>query len=114
MQTETGQKYRVRYGRQIKWGKPRETVIPKNVLVTIQPPDCKFVFFGIARCKLSVDHFSKKEGREIALTRALDAQKSYPVQGEQDFLLSHGGSMGFVAVKYVRTLLRHFEGLDQK
>lgn len=114
MQTASGLKYRVRYGYQQKEvkGTLRYYPHPKNVLVTI-PSGKDYVFFGIARCKLSADNFRKKEGRELALNRALQFFNN-DTTGLAAFYLSGDGTRGYCHVRYVRTLLRHFEGLDQK
>ena len=124
-QTTDGKKYRVRYASvpkrnasEIDW----YNLLRKNVLVTIEQGSGKdrFVFFGIARCKLSADNFSKKEGRELALSRALkfldicDSLGDDSLTGLASFYLDDEGARGYCKVRYVKTLLRHFEGLDQK
>lgn len=115
--TSNGTKYRVRYA------SPRagaDLFAPrhrKNCLVTIQKED--FVYFGIARCKLSVDNFSKKEGRELALDRAERAGTSCTSESNNYipsglFFISKNGTMGYCSVRYIKTLLKHFETLDTK
>lgn len=120
-QTSIGLKYRVRYGG-YSYRDAYSKVNPRNTLVTIEKSFEKdrYVYFGIARCKLTVDRFTKKEGRELALSRAEEIMKDFDlVYGDTpvvvaDFYLKEGGTMGWCAVKYVKTLLRHFESLDQK
>ena len=102
-------KYRIRYSRSLR-GRT-ETVVLRNSLVTIQKGD--YVFFGIARCNRK-DLFKKTLGRELALNRALDSTTSYKAPETASVHISDDGTMGWCNVKYVRTILRHFEGLDQK
>lgn len=118
--TSTGLKYRVRYASP-RAGAYKDLFAPrhrKNCLVTIQKEE--YVFFGIARCKLSVDNFSKKEGRELALRRAIGfldvcgLKTDSSLSGLASFYLDPKGEMGYCSVKYVKTLLKHFEGLDTK
>lgn len=116
-QTKDGQKYRVRYSRHtIPWAPNKSHY--RNTLVTIQKGDCKtgHIYFGIARCKLSTDHFEKKVGRELALSRAEEADRHFSNSTVPRglFFLDSGGICGYVHVKYVKTLLRHFESLDTK
>ena len=114
-QTKDGTKYRIRYGGH-SYRDAYCKVNPRNTLVTIEigSGENRYVYFGIARCKLSVDNFRKKEGRELALSRAEESMKLYTDLLDIDFLLSVGGTMGFCSVKYVRSLLKHFESLDVK
>ena|SRR3990167_1117980 len=115
MQTPDGRKYRVRYAGH-SYRDAYCKLNPRNTLVTIEAGSGqhRYVFFGIARCKLSTDVFRKKEGRELALSRAEESMKLYTDLLDIDFLLSVGGTMGFCSVKYVRSLLKHFESLDVK
>lgn len=126
MKTTTDEKYRVRYGWVYEKGDEFKDSYSfrhrKNVLVTIQKND--FVFFGIARCKLPQDHFRKVEGRELALARAQNSVNSTNMGKDTDaygalqprasFYLDSSELMGYCKVKYVKTLLQHFENLDQK
>lgn len=116
--TSTGQKYRIRYGFQQKEivsqkGAHRYQRRTKNALVTIQQGN--HVYFGIARCKLSTDIFKKKLGRELALIRAQDSFNYYATAAETSmFCLNKDGTAGYCSVRYVKTLLKHFESLDQE
>lgn len=111
-QTKDGQKYRVRYGGysyRDAWSK----INPRNTMVTIEKGTGKdrYIYFGIARCKLSTDRFQKKLGRELALVRAEEAIKENVQVG---FYLSKDGTKGSCKIQYVRSLLKHFESLDVK
>jgi len=113
MLTPDGTKYRIRYSRPYRPSRG-DVVRPKNTLVTVQ--DGEYVFFGIARCNWSAkstDVFNRKEGREIALDRALKA-RSVNVATNSSFCLNGDGTYGYCRVKLVKTLLKHFESLDNE
>lgn len=112
--TTNGQTYRIRYSSPNT--KNNLIYVPrhrKNCLVTIEKGEGKdrYVYFGIARCKLSVDRFSKKEGRLLALSRA---EEALIIPKVASFYLSEDGTKGYVHVRYVRSLLKHFESLDAR
>lgn len=109
MLTPDGTKYRIRYSSLRMIDDFYDPRYRKNCLVTIQKED--YVFFGIARCKLSVDRFVKKEGHRIALERAQEACQLDPLAS---FFLNSEGTLGYTHVRFVKTLLKHFESLDTK
>lgn len=100
-----------------KWSRSKA----KNCLVTHQPENSDYIYFGIARCKLSVDNFRKVEGRNLAVQRMKESVNMYSKSKfesstgqheKSDFYLQEGGMRGVVHIRYIRTLLKHFETLE--
>ncbi|MFA5024151.1 MAG: hypothetical protein WC523_04305 [Patescibacteria group bacterium] len=82
---------------------------PKNTLVTIR--DNNSIYFGIARCKLSVSIMDKKEGKYGATTRAQSAKDSYSTVHEALYI-DDSGLSGRVEIDNIVKLLEYFDNLD--
>ena len=110
----TNQNYKIRYSRHdpCALGSCKEHVKqPKDTLITIQ--DGPVIYFGIARCKRSVDNFRKSEGRKLALDRALFAKTGLSWPTMSTFYLDETGLLGYCQISYVKLLLKYFESLGE-
>lgn len=102
MTNTNGEVVMIRYGR-------TANNQPKNTLYTIKVNNQ--VYFGISRCKIEQDQFSKVHGRYIASGRAELALED---GADSDDMLVHvSGLRGVVAAEKVGKLLQYFEQVDE-
>lgn len=117
---------KIKYGRINENG---ESVVgrghPKNTLVTIRDDDR--VYFGIARCHLTLDNFKKDTGKHIALGRAELAMEEYKnslltsmssngtleLVDEKDTFVAHGFLRGVISAGRIEELLKYFKDIDK-
>jgi hypothetical protein len=92
--------------------------LPKNTLVTLRDGDT--IYFGIARCRLTMDMATKEEGKRWASYRALQAATDKNLLadkniGEMDgtLLVHRDGLLGKVHVESVEKLLNYFDNIDE-
>jgi len=84
--------------------------LPKNTLLTIR--DGELVHFGIARCNIDLDRFSKNTGKLIATNRAnLAAREEYTLNSV-GLKIHHSGLRGTVELANIVALLQYFQNVD--
>ncbi len=97
----------------VRYGRVADTHLPKNTLVTIRKDDT--VYFGISRCRLSADRFTKEEGKRRAKQRADIAASNvagaWTIDGS--FYVHKSGVFGQVAADDIIKLLTYFRNVDE-
>ena len=92
--------------------------VPKNTLVTLRDGDT--IYFGIARCRLTMDVAIKEEGKRWASYRALQAATGKELLHNENLgevsgtmLVHKDGLLGKVNVEEVEKLLNYFDNIEE-
>lgn len=97
----------------VRYGRVDNTRLPKNTLVTIRRDD--MIYFGISRCRLDADRFTKEDGKRLAKQRADIAASgvagAWTIDGS--FYVHKSEVFGQVAVEDISKLLDYFQNIDE-